>query len=146
MKIIDNNSYIANMKADKYRDIIFRFCDMLERNHGIKSTLELVNDNYYAALYLKIVFPKNPANPKSNPNYPECDSYIAACHIIRNRNWYNAAKFNKENPATWHKLFNIIFTHNIEPGFKFIARSSNGLFETDTWHSLNELNVALDIG
>lgn len=41
---------------------------------------------------------------------------------------------------------NLIFTHYKEPGFKFIARSSNGLFETDTWHSLNELNVALDIG
>ena len=132
MKIIDSKNFISNMKADRYKDVIFKFCEMLEKKYGVKSSLEYREDNY-RALRLDLHWP-------GEKHFENCGFVV-----INSRKWLSN-EWTKPHTATYRKLFNSIFKQYAVDGFSYCRWGKRGIkYSTPIYKTVYEFLVALDL-
>lgn len=139
MKVNDKDGYLASMKADKYKEAIFKFCQMLEDNYGATVEMSYVADTCHRAVRIDLVWPDG-RHLNDNIAYAEISSFI-----MQRRN-DGRAPWTKEKPATYHRLFNSMFRPWHEPKIiRFFRQIGCQTYSTPEYTSFSEFKVALDM-
>jgi hypothetical protein len=133
MKIIDSGNYISSMKADKYKDIVFRFCEILEKKYDAKATLKYSLSDSLECFKLSFRWP-------DQNDYDCVEAYVE----VRSRKLPPERGWTKTHPATYRRLFNSLFMKD-NNGFYFYHINNGKTYTTPVYKTLIELMIALDI-
>jgi len=127
---IKSDIRIDNMKTDKYKDLIFAFCDLLKKRYNIESYLRIEDfhlcGKHEVALVLQLVAPFKARNCY-------CKNYVR--FLVD----FDVALI--ESRPTYRKLFNRLFDKKFSCHFWL----DDFLYATQTYNNFNALKIAIDL-